>query len=815
MQEMLTTSYPHQVPLGAEDFSIRTTQTIYPSEPILPTHIPLFYILAPKGNSKKEYLTYGNIIKKYGEEALNSLSKYYNHSSRYLLTALNLGANCVVKRIIPTTAHYSGTALYAKTYEENSIVSIAWGQYNNLGEGQQQTFNDTIASLPNVNIDYQSDGLIQPVLNQLLPTKDGFEPILSICAEAPGEYYNGIGFAIEPVAPNNMNMTLVNEMKSILFKIYLFRQSKNSLTPQIIPTVYGNQYVLVSLKPNAINPATNSKMDITTIINNNYWNEEDGGLPLVYKEVSIYFYSSNYNKIVTQLMNAEKSNTTNAGYQDASIIGAYGMNPFTCTTTEGKPYTNIKKISVTKMMQLINPVVNKQKGVTPAVKTQDNGQPQTITHTDTVNSGPVQTQNPTAGIKPTSETPVSEPGKTVKDNVSSQTDNIKANEPVTHDAPVAPAGQVKSPAQTNEVHASNLMANYGAVNPLAGSQPKKLDLPGFIPVNVEFSVRTPFFLTGGTDGLDDNIESNVQLFESIVINLLGQYAQPNSPVQDINVNPETHFYDSGYSLPTKHYISQFLGGSKSHVVILSTYSPEQQNPDGLSNLISNGTALAKSIELYPESEYFNTPACRGTVVYGSMNIVENGDKVRISQSYDLLVKTCNMMSGTTWNAQLLFDAYPLNVINTGTDCQPAFIPDAVKAQLWKEGGTYSEPFDLRSFFVPGYKTVYNNDTSVLNSYFTVCALANLTVVGNNCWKKFTGVSNLSDAELKSKIQAYCEFLLHGLYDGVVTVVPEVVLTEADVQRGYSWHIIFKLYSGGMKSVCITQTQVYRTESLTK
>ena len=329
---------------------------------------------------------------------------------------------------------------------------------------------------------------------------------------------------------------------------------------------------------------------------------------------------------------------------------------------------------------------------------------------------------------------------------------------------------------------------------------------------VLMSLDSPVFMQGGSDGTISNAE-----FEKLVVSDMKKYADTDSEYQDLAINVESTFYDTGFTLATKKELVNFITVRKDTDIILSTHDCELGDKTlALSDARAVAEALKARYKLAPESEYFGTTVARGIVVMGSGKLRDGSTKNRIPLTYEIGIKAADMMGSSTgnWNSKNIFDNYPGNAIENLIDPQPNFIPAGVKPTLWNEGVVWVQPYDRSSYHIPALQTIYEDDTSVLNNFFVMKALGQLTKLSDRVWRKFTGTANLSDAEFIEAVTEYCNKLLKGKFDGVVTVIPSVVIDDDDETRGYSWHIVWKLYGDNMKTVLVTSTEVYRSSDLT-
>lgn len=328
---------------------------------------------------------------------------------------------------------------------------------------------------------------------------------------------------------------------------------------------------------------------------------------------------------------------------------------------------------------------------------------------------------------------------------------------------------------------------------------------------VLMSLDSPVFLQGGSDGTISNDE-----FEKLVVADMKLYSDSDSELQDLAINVESTFYDTGFTLPTKKELINFITLRKDTDIILSTHDDQLgEKTLPLSDARAVAEALKARYKLAPESEYFGTTVARGMVVMGSGKLRDGSTKTRIPLTLEIARKAANMMGSSTgkWNSKNIFDNYPGNALELLIDPQPNFIPAGIKPTLWNEGVVWVQPYDRSSFHIPALQTIYEDDTSVLNNFFVMKALGQLSKLSDRVWRKFTGTSRLSNAEFIEAVTEYCNKLLKGIFDNVVTVIPEVIIDDEDELRGYSWHVVWKLYGDNMKTVLVASTEVYRSSDL--
>jgi len=326
-----------------------------------------------------------------------------------------------------------------------------------------------------------------------------------------------------------------------------------------------------------------------------------------------------------------------------------------------------------------------------------------------------------------------------------------------------------------------------------------------------FNKRTPIMLGGGSDGTMSN-----EMFETLVSREMAKYADSNSEVMDLAINTETIFYDTGFSKELKKELVQFITIRKDTILVLSTHDAAM-GKKYLSLVGARATAvsLRTTLKLAPESEFFGTGVARAVIIAGTGLLRDGSSEDRIPLTYELAIKAAKMMgaSNYAWKREKLFDAAPGNILTELIDIQPKTIPDGIKPTLSADGINWAQPYNRSQFQFPTMQTVYDDDTSVLNNIYTIVALSSATRIAADAWREFTGTSSLSNAQFISAVDAYLVKRFSGIYGGVVTVIPQTIITAEDEQRGYSWKVVNKLYAQNAKTKMVYATEIYRSSDL--
>lgn len=327
---------------------------------------------------------------------------------------------------------------------------------------------------------------------------------------------------------------------------------------------------------------------------------------------------------------------------------------------------------------------------------------------------------------------------------------------------------------------------------------------------VRMSENSTVFASGGGDGTMDETK-----FAELVKSAVEEYNNPNSFLQDMAKYPESHLYDTGFPLATKYALCNFIGKRKDTFVVLATHDVL-----GATLTASQESALAVALrtrlQMFPESDYFGTATMRGTIVGRSGFLLNSQYKRRLPLTIELAAKSAQYMGAGNgkWKPGFAFDESPRHQITMFRDINVTFTPMTVRNKDWDNGLIYVENFDTRAVYWPALKTVYNNDTSVLTSYFTACAIATLQKVGNKTRMRFSGNSKLTNAQLVERVN---QDIIDGTlarFDDRFVIIPETYYTLADQARGYSFTTKIKIYAPNMKTVGTISVEAHRMDDLT-
>ena len=305
-------------------------------------------------------------------------------------------------------------------------------------------------------------------------------------------------------------------------------------------------------------------------------------------------------------------------------------------------------------------------------------------------------------------------------------------------------------------------------------------------------------------------------FAELVAQEVVKYADLTSVLQDSATYPESIIYDSGFPLATKYALTNFISVRKDTAVVLCCHDVTQPVLTA-SEESSLAIALRTHLRMFPESDFYGTATMRGMIVGRSGKLLNSQYTKPLPLVLEIANKASAYMgaSNGNWKSGLGFDSNPNNLVTMFSDVNVTFTPAAVRNKDWTNGLVWVDAFDRRSLYFPALKTVYDNDTSVLNSFFTMMAIVELEKVGERARREFSGESTLTDAQLIAQVNDFVNKNTLGRFDGRFVIRPNTYFTSADIARGYSWTLSMAIYANNMRTVATISVQAYRMSDLPK
>jgi hypothetical protein len=208
---------------------------------------------------------------------------------------------------------------------------------------------------------------------------------------------------------------------------------------------------------------------------------------------------------------------------------------------------------------------------------------------------------------------------------------------------------------------------------------------------------------------------------------------------------------------------------------------------------------------------------RGVIMGGSGTLIGSKYPYRVTTTYEILDKASAYMGAAdgAWKTGFIFDKAPNSILTKLTNIDVTWVPASTRNTLWNVGLNFVLNYQIRSQFFPAIQTVYENDTSVLNSFFTAVAISYLNKVAHAAWREFSGSISYTNAQLEEKVNTFVANAVKDKFDGKFIIIPNATVTEFDALRGYSWTLAIKIGANNMKTVMTTYVEAYRMEDLAK
>lgn len=244
-----------------------------------------------------------------------------------------------------------------------------------------------------------------------------------------------------------------------------------------------------------------------------------------------------------------------------------------------------------------------------------------------------------------------------------------------------------------------------------------------------------------------------------------------------------------------------LGKRKDMYVVLSTQdvSAKQNTPSEESSI---AIALRTAARMYPESEIYGTPVCRAIVIGHSGYLINSKWKNLTPLTIEFAAKSARYMGAGNgiWKSAQSFSISPANQVTMFRNVNASFKKVDVRSQDWDNGLVWVQNYDRRSLFFPAFQTVYDDDSSILNSFFNMAVAVELEKIADRAWRDLTGIDGLTPEQFIARSNRLITEAVAGRFDGRVVIEVETILTAADTQRGYSWSCNIIMYGNNMMTV---------------
>lgn len=324
---------------------------------------------------------------------------------------------------------------------------------------------------------------------------------------------------------------------------------------------------------------------------------------------------------------------------------------------------------------------------------------------------------------------------------------------------------------------------------------------------VLFGESATHWLIGGEDG-----DVSPEAYDEAVAGELSVFGEGEIPYADRASFPMSAFIDTGFSFETKKLMGNIIRVRPDAYILASTQDALEplNTPEEDSSI---GASLRNMLALIPESEFYNTGACRAVVMKHAGNYLDSEYDGILPFTVDFAVKLAGYMGGPRMRSGYAPDNGEYRVVSRFVNHNAKFRHIKPRNTDWQAGISSAEPYDHRDqVFFPGIQTVYHDNTSVLNSFFPMAICCHLNRIGELAWRMFTGDSRMTAAEYVTNVDRFIDEQTQDRYDSRADITPKSYYTAADTQRGYSWHTDIEGRFDGMKTLEVLTIVAGRRDS---
>lgn len=337
---------------------------------------------------------------------------------------------------------------------------------------------------------------------------------------------------------------------------------------------------------------------------------------------------------------------------------------------------------------------------------------------------------------------------------------------------------------------------------------------------VGFNNGAAHFATGGDDGLplDDNGRpdrlARFELADRLTREKLDNFGEGEATLLDAAYYPISAVWDSGFSHRAKPSFFVPMGRRKdilAHVCTqaIADYVPspegekwEWKEPNTHDEEISYAISLRTQAMLYPESTLFNTAAFRAVIMGHAGHDTRDNYRGWLPLIIDFAEKVARYMGAADgkWKERWAFDQEGNNEVNSFQDVNLTYKSPENYDRSWDAGLNWVVYKNRTQLFYPAIQTVYEDDTSVLNSYFVAAAICTLERICQRSWAAITGNQKLTKEQIRDRSNTFIQAAAEGAFDGRFDITVNTYFTKADDNRGYSWSCDVTLATDTMPTV---------------
>lgn len=333
---------------------------------------------------------------------------------------------------------------------------------------------------------------------------------------------------------------------------------------------------------------------------------------------------------------------------------------------------------------------------------------------------------------------------------------------------------------------------------------------------VSFGQNTTVFAAGGDDGLvvdstgTPDTLANWQILDELTRTEFSNFGTGEIQYFDALRYPITTIWDPGYSMDTKKAMINVMSLVKYIYIVLGTqtiadydtstppkfiYSPINTAAQD----IAVATELQSLAALAPESELYGTPACRAMIMGQAAKLLSKLWDRPLPLTLEMAKKVGDYMGAANgkWKNGKNFTESPLNKVELFGKLNYQWLPLTARTQAWKSGMINAQSAGRKGTFFAALRTIYPDDTSVLNQWSMVAACCYAELVSIRAWALLTGITGLTQKQFISRSNKIITDMLDQAFDGQFTVIVNTYFTSQDTNNNNSWTCKINFYANGM------------------
>jgi len=320
------------------------------------------------------------------------------------------------------------------------------------------------------------------------------------------------------------------------------------------------------------------------------------------------------------------------------------------------------------------------------------------------------------------------------------------------------------------------------------------------------SSETNMMLSGGDDGT-----MNLEVFDYLVKQEALKYADPTNVYMNRARFDQSCLIDTGFGVETKNAMTNIIALRKDTYFIGTPIIVGDPDPD-LDTEKARAVSLRTMLQVLPESDYYGTQAVRGILVARSGELISSEYPHRLPLVIEV-VEWCAKMMGASngkWNSKYLFDIQPNNTFKRFRKISNSWTPTDVRTEDWLTAGmNFPLDSDRTKCYMPGFRTIYAEETSPLTSAFVVMACAEVQKVMERTHAELTGAVRYTGGQLVEEANRRIAAKTFGRFAGLFQIKPNCYISDGDELRGYSWSMLTEVYANNMKTAATVDLSLFR------